>query len=61
MASAPDPMNVDPGDSIATPAGTGRLGNPNGTGLTYGSVPQDGVADSSTQMAGQSQDGTGQR
>jgi hypothetical protein len=61
MANVPNPMNVDPGAPIATPAGTGRLGNPTGTGQTWGSVPRNGVADTSTQMVGQTQDGTGQR
>jgi hypothetical protein len=55
-------QSIDPGESLATPGGTGRLGrpDPNGT-ATWGTVPQNGLADTSTIAAGQMQDGTGSR
>ncbi|HEY3945740.1 MAG TPA: hypothetical protein VGL78_10970 [Solirubrobacteraceae bacterium] len=67
---------LDPGESLATPEGSGRLGHPVGNGRTWGDpgntiglegdnpvvtpMPADGTASLGTVDAG-SQDGTGSR
>jgi hypothetical protein len=62
---------VDPGDSLVTPGGIGRLGSPVGTGRTYAdpggslpsSTPPDGTQGSVTmdQPMAALQDATGSR
>lgn len=61
-------MTIDPGHPIVTPAGTGPLGHPIGTGRTWGdpglptSTPPDGTGGGTGDYAGQpAQDGTGAR